>query len=416
MKPETKQSVILVGGTGIATALGLVFSAVAGRLLGPERGADFFGAVSLVAFCQIALGPINTTVARFCARYLGESSPGKVHSLYRAVLRRVIVVGAIGIGLALLATPLIRWVLRFDSSGPVIAALLTLYVTFVLSVARGTLRGLQAFVSLNVNNIAEALVRLTLGLLLLLMSRSATVAVAAYFSGTLIAALLGHMQVSAMVGGHDRERVDGKEIVAFTLPVFAMTLIAAGFQNVDMLLVKSLFSDAEAGLFGASHTLSRTMGALVTPFNTLVLPLVARMHGEGESVAGPMLRVVSYFLLLAAVPLAAFALVPDLVMTTLFGADFEAAGALLFPLSVARLAGHTAHLGALACAALGRFRFLYFYGAGFFAQVVLLVMFHGSPEAVVRVALVSQLGTMLAVGGYLLWLAVRSAAARRGGS
>lgn len=416
MKPETRQSVILVGGTGIATALGLVFSAVAGRLLGPERGADFFAAVSLVAFCQIALGPINTTVARFCARFAGESAPGKVHSLYRAVSRRVIVVGAIAIAAALLATPLIRIVLKFDSAGPVIAALLTLYVTFILSVARGTLRGLQAFVSLNVNNITEALVRLTLGILLLLMSRSATVAVAAYLSGTLIAALLGHMQVRAMVTGHQRERVDGKEVVAFTLPVFVMMLIAAGFQNVDMLLVKSLFSDAAAGLFGAAHTLSRTMGALVTPFNTLMLPMVARMHGEGENVAGPMLRVVGYFLLLAAVPLAVFALAPDLVMTTLFGADFKPAGALLFPLSLARLAGHTAHMGALACAGLGRFRFLYVYGAGFFAQVILLTLFHGSPEAVVRVALVSQIGTMIAVGVYLLSLAAGSAVARRGGS
>lgn len=416
MRPETKQSIVLVGGTGIATVLGLAFSAVAGRLLGPERGADFFGAVSLVAFCQIALGPINATVARFCARFVGESSPGKVHSLYRAVLRRVMFVGAIATCAALLASPLIRMGLRFDSSGPVIVALLTLYVTFVLSVARGALRGLQAFVSLNVNNITEALVRLTVGLLLLLMLRSATVAVAAYFSGVMIAALLGHMQVTALVGGHERERVAGKEVVAFSLPMFLMMLTAAGFQNIDMLVVKSLFADAEAGLFGASHALARTMGALVTPFNTLVLPLAARMHGEGESVAGPMLRVVAYFLMLAAIPLLIFALASGFVMTTLFGAAYEPAAGLLFPLALARLAGHTAHLGALACAAMGRFQFLYVYGAGFFAQAVLLMMFHGSPETVVRVALVSQVGTMVAVGGYLLAMAGQSVAARRGSS
>ena len=86
MRKETKHTFSLLAGTGITAAFSLAYMVFAARTLGPAVSADFFAVIALVALCQVALGPINGTVARFSAAYADDY--GKIRTLCREIAKR----------------------------------------------------------------------------------------------------------------------------------------------------------------------------------------------------------------------------------------------------------------------------------------------------------------------------------------
>ena len=151
MRTETRHSIVLTAGTGTTAALSLIYTVYAGRVLGRVAYADFVAAVSFANLCYIALGPINGTVARFTAQYASRSEYGKIRTLCREVGKRVAKYGVLGLIAGLVMLKPLAVVLRFDSVVPLLLAYVMVYLTLLLSVARGVLRGVQSFHQYNLN-------------------------------------------------------------------------------------------------------------------------------------------------------------------------------------------------------------------------------------------------------------------------
>ena len=410
MQTETKHSIVLVIGTGVTAGLSLIYSAVAGRILGPAENGVFTTTVSLVLWCQLALGPINGTIARFSAEYVGEGHVGKIRTLVHEVARRVGLYGLIGLAVALLLLKPLAGILQFQSIWPLLVALGMIYATLQLSIARGVLRGTQSFGSYNVNIITEAAIRLAVGLVLLRLLWGATSGLTAYLIALVATVVLARTQLRRMWYGQAPEPLDGRAVRRFAVPMFVMMFASAGFHNIDMLFVKHCFPAADAGIYGAVFVWARIMGTLVTPFSTLMLPWLTTLHTQRQALTGSFIRICAYFLLLAAIPLALFALWPGQIITWSYGEPFAAAAPLLFTLAAARLVGYLAHMLALAGAATNNFRFLYVYLPAFAAQVAALSLWHDSLRQVVAVVLVCE---GIALAGMVVSFAVAGRRPRR---
>lgn len=406
MRSEARDSLILLFGTGLTTGLGMLYSIYVARTLGPSNAADFFMALSLVAFCQIALGPINATVTRFTAQYAAHNEYGKIRSLYREVARRVATYGLLGIPLMLvLLKPLGQW-LQFESIWTLVVCIAMLFGLMLLSVARGVIRGVQRFSSHNLNIVVEAASRLVIGLIILQWYPSATLGLSAYVAALVITLWVSKKQLQNIWAGYDPAGVDGQAIKRFTAPMFIMMITSAGFQNIDMLFTKHYFTDVEAGLYGASFTLARSISALVTPFTTLLLPLLSTLHSRGERMLKPFLRVCGYFLILAIVPMLLFGLWPENIMQLLYGDAFAGSAEVLFPLAMVRLIGYLCHMLALAYASMNRFRFLYIYAPGLIIQCIWLGYDHDSVMRIVQISLLVQSAVLIAM--IIFWFVERN--------
>jgi hypothetical protein len=90
-------------------------------------------------------------------------------------------------------------------------------------------------------------------------------------------------------------------------------------------------------------------------------------------------------------------------MQTLYPPAFAAAGPLLLPLTVARLAGFLGHLLALTSVSLASFRFLYVYISGLVAEVAALFVWGDSLAAVVTVLIVAQSATLIGMMGFMVY-------------
>ena len=404
LRPETRHAIVLMIGTGVTTLLGLVYGVYATRRLGDGAVGTFTHALSVVACLQIAFGPINGTVAKFTAEFSTTGERGRVRCLVHEFARRIMTYGAIFLVIAmLLALPLAKfW--KYETPFPLMLAMLMTFLTLLLSVARGALRGLQKFGALSINTIFEAACRLAVGLPLLLFWINPGTALVAYLLALAATLIFSRRQLRAWWGDAPRVLVDGRSVQRFMVPMFLLMLTSAGFQNIDMLFVKRLFSATEGDAYGvAFYVTGRAAAVLVTPFNILMLPLIAARHSAGAATLNSFLRVFGYFLLLAAVPLGLIALWPRELMELLYGDRFPAAATLLLPLTLLRLISHLCHLIGLGSAAMGRFRFLYVYAIGLGAQVVALLWGSTSIHQVPVMLLWTQGLTLIALLAFVVW-------------
>lgn len=401
MSTEFRHTLNLVIGTGATAAAALVYASITARALGKELFGEVAVCLSIIMAAQTAFGPINGIVSRFTADYASRGAWGMVRTLHRAFTMRVLRWGAVGALATLLAAAPLRDLFQLSSTTLLYLSYTILFITLWLSVGRGVLRGAQAFTAHNVNTILDAAIRLLCGAVLIYFWPSPGPALLAYLIGLLVTLAYTPRQLGALWKNHVAQSIDGAAVRRFAWPMFALMLITASFQNVDMLYVKHEFSAEEAGIYGAAFTLTRLMAVLVTPFNVVLLPLLAARHAGGLPVHGSLARQCLYFLLLAAGPLALFALWPHHVVRVFFSGTYEPAAVLIAELALVRLLGHMCHMVALAGAAIGDFRYLYFYAPLFALQVILLPWMGTDLQTVLHAMLIVHVLMFVAFGVYI---------------
>ncbi|MBU0717743.1 MAG: lipopolysaccharide biosynthesis protein [Planctomycetes bacterium] len=412
MRSELKHSIVLMVGTGATAGLSLAYSVFAGRVLGPREFADFAAAIALATFCYTALGPINGTVARFTAQFAARGELGRIRTLSNRVTRGIACYGPLGLVIALAFVPWLRTILRFDTVWPLLIAGGMVFLNVLLNVPRGVLRGAQSFGSYCGNILFEAVTRLLIGIVALLLVADATAGLSAYVGALVLTLILSRRQLGRVWGDSEALPVEGAEVIRYAIPMFILLFATAGLQNIDMLFVKHYFAAAEAGHYGAALTLGRAVNVLVTPFQILMLPLLTGRYERGRGIVAPFVRVCSYFLILAAGLLTCFWLWPNRIMVLLFDTEYVAAAPLLLPLAGLRLAGFLCYLMGLAAAAMNRFRILWAYLPALIIEALALLIWHDSMMTVVTVALIVQITTLVPMA-VILTLSMRAASPPR---
>jgi O-antigen/teichoic acid export membrane protein len=407
MRAETRHSLTLVFGTGFTAVLSFVYIIYATRTLGTKHAADFITAVSLVFLVTTAIGPINGAVAKFTAQYLAENNPGKVRALEKAMTRRVVLYGLVLTAVALLFVNPLAALLKFHSSTPLVISCAMAYLTLILSVSRGLLRGAQSFHQYNANILVESGFRLLIGVAILAAWTNTTASLVPYLVSLAAVLILSQFQLRELLNRAPGQPVDVAAFKSFLIPMCLMMFASAGYQNLDLLFVKYYFSNEDAGFYGAANNLARSIGVIVTPFNTLLLPLLTSMGRGSPQATGAFVRVSTYFLILCAVPLGMFYFYPDIAALA-YKEDFAPAGELLVPLTIVRIFGFASALVALACVAIGRYRFLPIYLAGLALQTIALILWHDAFTDVLQTLAIAQSAVLLALIVYFIYASKRA--------
>ena len=402
MNAEIKHTVVIGTGTVIAAGLSLAYTVYVGRVLGPSSSADFFGALFLALLFIAALGPINGTVAKFAAQYAVAERPGKTRTLWREVSKRVAMWG----GLALVAVWLLMiptaHLLNMGRRGLLPVAGAVVFCTALVSVGRGVMRGAHHFKSYNANVVLEAFLRLGVGVALVHRFGGALAALSAYVAALVVALAVSSWQARRVWRGHAVERLDGSPIRQFSARMFLMMFVSAGFLYADMLFVKTTFGDADAGVYGAAANLSRAIGVLATPFNIVLLPILAARQARGKPPGSTLLRMCLCFAGAACTALAIIWFGAREALTTLYGAGYAVGAPLLFPICIVRIMGHLAFMLALGCLSIDRYGFLRVYAVGLAVELIGLCVWHASFREVIWVTGLSQTVTAAALAVFLV--------------
>jgi len=386
----------LVLGTGGGALLTMIWMAWAGRVLGPAKSSDLYGGVFLIFAVYMVGHPLNGVTARFSALWHRQAEGAKSRQLHQGLMRWLVKAAVVFAMLFLLTGDWQRSVLNFDSYWALGWAQVAAWLVLVLSVSRGVLRGVGAFSSFAGTMVLEPALRLGCGVLLLWWLPEVSWAMAAYVFASLVTIVFARRQVDGVIEAADAAEIP-REVYRFALPMLLMAMADAAYQNVDVLIAKRALQATQAGQFGAMATLTRALAVLVQPFALLVIPLLAgRQVRQNDRT---LWKLTGVFLACATIPMAAFFVFAEPLLTGIFGDGYAGASQWLPWHALGSLACFVSLMLAQAFAAIGRFGFLWGYCG------IALVMSVGLLWAGDDPLLLTQVGTWAKLACLVLTLA-----------
>lgn len=263
-----------------ASGLGLLLLVVVARWLTPAENAHFQAVWGLIFAFGSVLGSVEQEVTRRAtsAAIDGRRTPvGAVQAIALAALACLVLLAG------LLATPPGRVIVQ--DSGPVIALTLLSVLNFsVLILARGVLLGAHSMRGYTGLLVGEALMRLVIIGVLVLLGVDAAVewAVFATVVGSLVWVAALRRLASSMdwSGGRDPWRRVGGTVAALAIANGLSALVLTGFPAVAAVV---LGDPGELAVLFAVITLARTPLALLAPVQALTVPTVVRWSRGGDT-------------------------------------------------------------------------------------------------------------------------------------
>ena len=392
-----RETVELVAGAGLAAAMTIGYIVIVGRLVGPAEYTDFSAARSAISFVGLTVSPLTPTISRLTAAYRSRGVGGAVRALRAASLRRIsIAAGAMALA-GVLASFALAGALQFRTATPLVLAFVAVFLYAIISVDRGVVQGLLLFRAYNFNVVTEAAARLAIAVILLSIAPTAAGALVGYAAALAIAELMLARRLRRESAENATAPVDWPEVQRVAVPVVLLMIAIAIFQNSDMIAVKRWFAPAEAGGYGAATAIARGIGVVFVPFYVVAGPLLTSLHEAGKPVFAQTLRLAGSFALAVIGPLAVLAAAPRLLLTALYGAEFEHAAAIVAPLAGVSVVTCIGLMLGQALITLHDARFLGGYLVCAAMQIVGLTLFHDSFAEVLVVLFVTQSAALLFV-------------------
>jgi O-antigen/teichoic acid export membrane protein len=174
--------------------------------------------------------------------------------------------------------------------------------------------------------------------------------------------------------------VPGVEVGRYLVPAIVGVLSITSLTTTDVIVAKAVFSDHDAGLYGSASLIGRVILYLPAAIVLVLLPKVAAREASGRESRDVLMKSLLVTVAFCVIATVTYAVVPKLLVFLAFGSSFEEAAGLLWMFALA-MSGF-AVLNVLLAYHLGRgaYRMSFLLLGGAVAQILLFVVFHGSPE------------------------------------
>lgn len=354
----------LAAATLISNAIQLLFTVVFTRVLGPAGYGSLAALVSAFLVLLVGGQALQVAAARETALHrLGDGArlSATIESWTRRLVLATLV--AAGIGFAL-RSPLAHLVGVPEEPLAAGAILPTGVLWLLLSLQRGVLQGMHAYVPVGASLVVEAFGRLACGLLLVGLGGG----VAGAFLGAPLAMLLTALGMFAYLRrrlGHPEAAPVMQSLRALTagawVPIGGLALLAL-LQNVDVIIVKHRVGGEAAGSYAAAAVAAKAVVWVAIGIALHLLPEATRRAASGLDPLPVLRRAVGVLGVVAAPALLLFAAAPTLILRLAFGERLTQASGALFVLGLAMTVLAVAYLTVQYMLALGNRSFLWVLG------------------------------------------------------
>ena len=390
--------------------LALLFTIVFARLL----GASGYGSLAVLLSAYIILMVPGSALQIAVAREVGgDVGAGDEHA--GAGVRRWLVRLALATLLVTLAAIPLRSVIgaliNVDDLWGAAAVPVTAMIWAILCVERGALQGFQRYKPVALSIVGDATTRIMFALLLFAVGLDVTGAflgAALGFLAMAVALLVPLLRELPPPQPDNRYKAPLRDLLAGArAPVIALTLLLA-MQELHVIIIKHEASGDAAGSYAVATVAAKAIVWIAVGLAMYLVPEAARRATRGQDARGVLLRTLA---LLAAVGLPmvlVYAVAGQLLLETVFGEDLTLASDALPWLGAAMVFLACSYLAVQYLLALGHSRFILVLALALVVEVGALVAI-GADLTAVALAL---LGIQAACAATLLGLALRPAAAR----
>ena len=308
-------SMILLTGSGLATAINFAYNVAVAQFL----GAAAFGHAIAVYTLLILISAITLSFQIVSAKVVAQQQSLEAKgAAYRGFHRQAWLCGSgVGLGLVLLRN-VISGYLNLPS--PFLVVLLAIGAVFYVPLGsrRGYLQGTCGFLGLAGNLVLEGFMRLAGSLLLIKLGLGVTGVIAANSAAVAIAYLFAHFGQPAMPHSDLRVAVSFREGLQAIVFFVGQVLI----NNCDIIVVKHFFPPASAGLYAAVALVGRVVFASSWAVISTMFPVAAASREEDRHTHGVLATSMLLVLGIGSLLTLGLRLAPAGIWTIIFGARF----------------------------------------------------------------------------------------------
>ena len=401
-RPRLTAGVVFMAGAAAVHAGNYAFNVIVGRQLGPALFSEVSLIVTFLLIVTLAATTVQATAARFIAIAADDTDSRRLARWLDRSTRTVTIAAALGLAGA---SPWLAGLFQLSSPVPLalFAAGLPLYLS--QAVHRGVTQGEERFGLLAASYQAEMWVRLGVGVGLLAAGWSVAGAAGALTASFAAGWVVVQRPLPAAPPPPIQVR---RQVRAFAFATALLTAGAVLISQSDLIIAKLAFDPATAGAYAAVSLIGRIAFFGTWPVVAFIFPITARRQAAGQPpgrlLAGALGLVGSVSLLLTA----AAVLVPGRILEMAFGPAYAAAAPWLWPA-----------VAAAGCFAVANTLFSYHLArgvrtgaglalAGGIAQLVALVLWHGSVPTLLWVQLTLMAALLAAAVAWHLRLTERN--------
>jgi O-antigen/teichoic acid export membrane protein len=402
-----KNNLIFFIGSQLIALLNYLYYPVLGRLLPTAAFGELQVVLSL--FTQMTIFIMVLTLV--ATNIIINEPDKKKANLVVSELEKFALFVALGIlAMVILVSPLLKNALKFESALPFIGIALVFVSTVPLGFRGAFLRGKNDYVSTSVQGILASFSKIVLSAMLVVAGFKVLGATVGILLSQLLALVYAGYRAAKL--GFCRElplmsRLQWQVIkpqAGYAGLVLSVSLITTLLYSIDIAIIKYLFDPQVAGQYAGMSTIARIVLFLTQSFAIVLLTSI-KLSNRPQVNSRLLVRSFLVTLALGGSATLVFILFPTQIVHLLFGTKYDAYTHLLPLLSAAMLIISLCNLLSNYHVALRHYGVTLLVGGGALLTALLLILFHSSPDDVVRSIAVGS-GMMLA--GLLAWTAYRA--------
>lgn len=362
-----------------------------GRWLGPSEFSEVSLLVTLLLMLSFWALAFQLTATKYIAEFTFENKQDEMSMFLKWFQKMSILVGLV---LAILLISLAYfWKDFFQMNSPLVFMIFGIGMPFYLlmSVNRGILQGKTNYRKLAITYQTEMWTRLLFSVVLIKMGYGV---IGVAWGLTLSIIVTWFVSNSNIIVGK-KIIFDNSKIIQFFIVVLTYECSQILINNSDTILVKHFFTPNEAGLYAALALIGRIVYFGTWTVVTMLFPLVIKLEKEGKDHTKYFWGGLGIVGGMASIIIIACYIMPELMVSILFGEKYLAISPLLWLYALATALFALVNVFVYYNMSLDRRLPVWLTIIGGVLQIFLIYIFHNSFEQVIQIQVYLMTGLLL---------------------
>lgn len=288
-------------GIGLFNLFNLLYHFFMVRTLPPVDYGQLNTLMALFMIITVPASTVQTTITKFVSSLQAQHKYHELNGLLRHLLLLMSIVAFFLFLLVIMGRPFIASFFQISSSRLIYLIGVVLLLALVTPVPWGGLQGFQKFGLLGFNLVLNGMLKLVLGMFFIYLGWGLLGAVGALAGAYLITTSLSLLMLwtqlpgaEAMVqqeqdsGGYDLSHI--LETYRYFIPAGITQLCFMLLTNIDLILVKHLFTPVEAGYYSIAQMVGKVILFLPLPVVMVMFPRVSLLEAQKKDTLSVLRR------------------------------------------------------------------------------------------------------------------------------
>lgn len=274
--PLISGSFLIFLGSMTANVLSFAFNLFMSRNLAISEYGTLVSLLSIITLFSIPAAALTPTIITVAGKYFATKEYSSLHDFHNKMLRFLLTSGFVFILLPVIFSRQIGSFLHIENSllllftgiGVLLAYLGTLYNSF--------LQAKLAFGFLSFSTALSAIVKLTLGIVVIFLGFGINGAIVTYLVSFSLSVIIGIIVLRKFLFSSTSKdtKIMYKQLVSYGIPSAIVVFSLNSFVSTDVILVKHLFSEQQAGLYAGLSLIGRVIFYATAPIGTVMFPVL----------------------------------------------------------------------------------------------------------------------------------------------